>query len=135
MNASLLTVLQGEQQRHDELAHRDILALPFERRITHMSLHYAKYAGRLLELRETDATAVGRIVVDISIITLACANILNTELDSALGRMPWHSEYFSRCEETLHTWIGTRLAIFNSRIAKACEAFDHREDLPYRQIF
>lgn len=143
-SSNTLTALQEKQQAHDEQAHRDILSMPFERRMTHMALHFAKYAGRLLAMDGCDRGALQRIVVDTAIITLTSANALEIRLDREMhiaarhGDLPDLSQRygtnFNGNLSALPAWLGAALAIQNSGIAKACEAFDHGEDFPYREV-
>jgi hypothetical protein len=143
MNTSPLGILQHEQQLHDERAHRDILDLSPERRITHMALHFAKYAGRLIGMPVLDLQDLRAIVVDSTIICAASANTLGFSLEQRLvGRS---ADTLNELAEgyqnlppfalaALPMWAGSQMARHNAKIAKACEAFDHREEYPYEQV-
>src|SRR5438270_1487214 len=77
----VLLPLQRLQQRHDEVAHRDILSFDLYKRLKHMVLHFYKYAGRAEALREGgDLAALGRTLLDAFIICMASANALNLSL-------------------------------------------------------
>src|SRR5437867_1956696 len=82
---SELSNLQLEQQTHDDIAHRDILALAVQDRVKHMVLHFAKYAGHFADIVETrDEPRFVATLVDTFIICLACANALNFKLDELI---------------------------------------------------
>src|SRR4051812_30816103 len=82
-----LAELQSGQQRHDEFAHRDVLALSAARRVTHFTLHFAKYAGALLKAQRTgNQESTTRVLTDSLIIALACSNTVGIELPHALGQ-------------------------------------------------
>jgi hypothetical protein len=125
-----LRTLQYEQQQHDEIAHRDVLSLPLDRRITHMVLHFSKYTGRLLSEEGRQTTRIERILVDTAIICLASANALGVRLADQMT-----CEVAERPQGVLSEWLGIRLAVEAGRMAKACESLDHVEDLPYREIW
>ena len=132
MNVKELDELQVEQERHDKLAHREILELPVERRLAHMALHFAKYTGRLIEMRDANSQLLERIIVDTTIICLCSANALylplgRVEPTSGVSRPPFGPL-------ALPTWFGCQMAIHNAGFAKACEAFDHHEDFPYQEV-
>jgi hypothetical protein len=143
MNTTPLSALQREQQLHDERAHSDILHLPLERRITHMALHFAKYSGKFIELQGFDKPTFERLIVDTAIICLSSANALGIRLDQRIQGgsadnldlvVASNRNSVPLSVAALPTWLGTRMAVSNSKIAKACEAFDHREDYPYEQV-
>ena len=132
MNASELDELQVEQARHDELAHREILDLPVERHLTHMALHFAKYTGRLIGMQDSNRQVLERIIVDTTIICLCSANALHLSLGQFGTASKILSPPFSPV--ALPMWLGSQMAVHNAGFAKACEAFDHREDFQYQEV-
>lgn len=125
-----LYAMQSEQRLHDEKSHVEILCLPLKQRITHMVLHFSKYAGRVLGGAATDEMFT-RTLVDTFIISLASANALAINLSrtpegapSLAARQiggPITDEHF-----------GKKLAAITGRMAKACEAMDHLEKFDSR---
>lgn len=114
--------VQLAQFRHDETYHREISRLTVQERLTHMALHFAKYAGRLLAPH--DENTFKQTAVDTMVIAVSCANILNL----AIGQqsllkvsLPGGRDDFSR-----------ELAISAGKMAAACEKLDHLEDYPFR---
>ncbi|WP_153044046.1 hypothetical protein [Kerstersia gyiorum] len=133
---SVLLPLQKLQQKHDELAHRDILSFDLYKRLKHMVLHFYKYAGRIEASRSTgDTHQLRRTLIDTFIICMASANAMNlslgetitdafeaNDLDSLaheLGKKI-HSTDFSA--EAVHA-----LVILGGQMAKAIESADHME--------
>jgi hypothetical protein len=58
LSATDLRQLQVEQFSHDETYHREIARLPVQQRLTHMTLHFAKYVGRLLADDSDDSRTI-----------------------------------------------------------------------------
>ena len=117
--------LQHAQRRHDELAHRDVLELSTQRRVTHFTLHFAKYAGALLVARRSgDRLLTARIITDSLIIALASANSLGIELQRTLGEDAEHANSWRDETEGSAIWL-LRYVEVVGEMAKACEAFDH----------
>lgn len=133
--------LQCAQLEHDERFHRDIVVLPPAERLKHMALHHAKYAGYLVDaIDNQDDLRIKRILTDAFIITLATANSLNQDLSLASD---------GTCSDQHPTTLGRRLAgkltdstndsIWllkefvrrSGQLAKACEAWDHMENLQF----
>ncbi|OYX08821.1 MAG: hypothetical protein B7Z08_07525 [Sphingomonadales bacterium 32-68-7] len=96
--------VQFAQFEHDEKYHREISRLTVQDRLRHMALHFAKYAGRLLE--EPADAQFKRI-----------AKAVGGESSNA------PREAFAK-----------RLAIAAGRMAGACERLDHLEDFPFRAV-
>jgi hypothetical protein len=120
--------LQGCQHRHDELAHRDVLALSPQRRVTHFTLHFAKYAGALLVARRSgNRLSMARIITDSLIIALASANSLGIELQQVLGDDSEHADSW-RDETGEIVTVLLRYTEVVGEMAKACEAFDHASE-------
>lgn len=120
-----LDQLQLEQFEHDEKYHREIARLPVQNRLTHMALHFAKYAGNLAEAGD-DQARVQRIVTDVFVIGVSSANILNLRLSEALAANAQPSRGLSE--------FAVALAVCAGRMAAACEKLDHLEDFPFRPV-
>jgi hypothetical protein len=133
---SELCDLQLEQQRHDDVAHRDILSLDVQDRVKHMVLHFAKYSGYFVTAQETrDQVKFVATLVDTFIICLACANALRFRLNDLL-RDEGHSFFDLGAADKLidMTWFIPRFAKATGSMAKACESMDHFERLDYHAI-
>lgn len=140
-----LSNLQSLQHTHDENYHQDIWCLPFNARIKHMVLHFAKYTGKFLLAEENqDASLFGPTVVDAWIITLASANMLNLKLASALDLdSATKADLLSVGQALLASHFASArnpylLAIheigkITGRMAKACESLDHMEAFDSRE--
>ncbi len=50
--------LQKAQEIHDQRYHKDIYQMPTKQRLTHLVLHYSKYAGKVLEQMSADMLRV-----------------------------------------------------------------------------
>jgi hypothetical protein len=109
-----------------------------------MALHNAKYVGYFIDA--VDVCDDGRfqaVLTDAFIITLATANTLNQNIGQALGASDQTADLKS---------LGASLAAHHTRrvddpfafvkayargaghLAKACESWDHLEDVPYVAI-
>jgi len=132
--------LQVGQHRHDEAYHREIARLSIHQRLNHMALHFAKYVGKV-----ATATTVRDSVpvfVDMLIIALSVANILNVRLWDLLATN--NQEYpgllsFGRSLAGTHASdIATieRVVLAAAkpvgRMAAACEKIDHLESVAFR---
>ena len=85
-----------------------------------MTLHFAKYAGRLSE-GPTDAD-FERLATDALIIGISCANTLNIDLSKVGDAIsPDQRDEFAR-----------QMTVYAGRMASACERLDHLEDFPFR---
>jgi len=137
--------LQIEQKKHDELCHRDILCLPVQRRITHMSLHFAKYTGHIAQLENEDNEKLINTLIDSIIICLASANCLNINLSEmitfgdVLGRRnindldkAFYAKYHQYVDNNLIGFLLKKYAFHSGNIAKACESLDHLEPYDFR---
>jgi hypothetical protein len=120
-----LATLQLEQFRHDCVAHKDILKLPFQGRLKHFTLHFAKYQGWLLRtLQFGNVETTQRLITDSFIILLAAANTLDKKLQA--DRESWSGSATTiDCRQLILTYIETV-----ADMAKACEAFDNSEEFP-----
>lgn len=128
--------LQVAQFRHDQIAHQDILGLNVPKRLTHFTLHFAKYAGTLAKAhRESDNCLKQKTLTDSFIILLAAANAMNLDLqkvedaerrcESLIGASDSHPNF----EQLLFSFVEVV-----GRMSKACEALDHLEDFPSRLV-
>ncbi|MBY8332387.1 hypothetical protein [Qipengyuania pacifica] len=112
--------IQFAQFEHDEKYHPEISRLPVQDRLRHMTLHFAKYAGRLSE-GPTDAD-FERLATDALIIGISCANTLNIDLSKVGDAIsPDQRDEFAR-----------QMTVYAGRMASACERLDHLEDFPFR---
>lgn len=116
--------IQLEQFRHDERYHREISRLTVKERLTHMALHFAKYAGYCAE--GLDEEGMRRLVTDVFVIGVSTVNSLNLRLyDLLLADGP--------PAETEGPAFGRLLTIQAGRMAAACEKLDHLESFSYRE--
>jgi hypothetical protein len=141
----LLRELQTAQREHDVKAHKDVYFLPNQDRIKHLTLHIAKYAGRMSR-KEVTKREVAATLVDGFIITLSAAECLGIELSASLGELlslDQHSDLkslgldLSKSEGIgldFNDWYFRKLADTAGRMSKACEALDHIESFPYREV-
>lgn len=113
--------VQFAQFEHDEKYHREISRLPVQDRLRHMTLHFAKYAGRLLD--GPSGADFRKTATDTMIIAISCANILNGDLTK---------KKVASGIDLSHGAFVKRLAISAGRMAAACERLDHLEDFPFR---
>ena len=83
--AETLLSLQRSQMRHDESYHQDILSLDVSRRVTHMTLHNAKYSGRFITASDAhDKALFEATLTDSFVICIATANVLGQHLEETL---------------------------------------------------
>jgi hypothetical protein len=123
VSGSELDQLQREQFEHDENCHREIARLPVQNRLAHMTLHFAKYAGRLAEGQ--DDGDFQRTATDILVIALSSANILNLLLSQTDVMSPGD-------DSTSRSELARVVTISAGKMAAACEKLDHLEDFPFR---
>lgn len=131
--------LQLRQHVHDEKYHQDIWCLPYNARIKHMVLHFAKYAGKFVLAEERqDKHLLTSTLVDTWIIALASANILNIRLSHSLGLDDQDAvdlyELGDRLEKSEipisndpYRLAFRELTKTAGYMAKACESMDHGE--------
>lgn len=122
---SALDQLQQNQFLHDETYHREIARLTVQRRLTHMTLHFAKYAGYLGEISVMENEQ--KVLTDILIIGLSSANILNMRLSECIDFSPKNRAM------TVAEYRNS-LIIATGKMAAACEKLDHLEDFPFRVV-
>lgn len=134
--------LQWQQLTHDERYHRDILSLSVPNRIRHMTLHFSKYAGLLVDIEAEDTATIDRVIVDCFIIALASANTLSLDLQRVLcmerlslsefGEMS--AKALARPVSREYSWFLQRLVQHTGRMAKACESLDHLENVAFHEM-
>lgn len=129
--------LQLEQRRHDEMYHPEIARLTVHHRLNHMALHFAKYAGRIADAVRTGSHSdVDRTLVDIFIIALSSANILNVRLGDAVyaeaGDIPNPREGVLVIDNSIVEFLA-EVTSASGKMAKACESIDHLEAVPFRE--
>lgn len=129
-----LKQLQHEQYKHDQKFHADILCLPVQRRMTHMTLHNAKYVGAAIQAKaQNNTTTLGPIIVDTFIIALASANTLNIALWDAIKLSAPMEKSQRNIADDGFTMFIDNVGISAGRMAKAVESLDHLEAFPYRE--
>jgi hypothetical protein len=135
----VLFELQVEQHGHDETYHREIARLSLHHRLNHMALHFAKYTGKAAA--STDVIELRRIYVDVLIIVLSTANVLNTELWELIeeddreypGLLAFGRSVALKALPTDdHEVLVRATAIATGQIAAACEKIDHLEPISFR---
>lgn len=125
-----LFTLQAEQREHDRNFHADIHILPVHQKVNHMVLHFAKYSGLMAE-HEDEKEFYNKVLIDVFIISLSLANILNLNLTKAFEAS---ENNFSESLTSLRSiaFVRKKTAIYAGRMAKACESIDHLENYPFR---
>ena len=130
---SNLQELQVAQREHDLAAHQDILLLPIPRRLTHFTLHFAKYQGAIHRaLRTGEEATAKRVLIDSLAIALAAANALNVDLAQRIGHGLQKLGPALDSEKSALSVLGYYCEIVGE-MAKACEALDHLEAFPSRE--
>jgi hypothetical protein len=133
----VLLPLQRLQQRHDEVAHRDILNFDLYKRLKHMVLHFYKYAGKVeLARQSSDKLALRRILMDAFIICMASANALNVSLGAHIDDLAESLDVDALANSIARRFpVGDvfgdalqHLVLIGGRMAKAIESSDHMED-------
>jgi len=126
LSAADLDWLQGEQFRHDALAHADIVALPMRRQLIHFILHLSKYQGRLLKaVRSADGEAIQRLITDSFIILLATANALGKSPRIVAAGRPTSISHLRSSEALVLAYVEVV-----AEMSKACAAFDDSDSYP-----
>jgi hypothetical protein len=117
---------QGEQFRHDAVAHADIAALPMRRQLVNFILHLSKYQGRLLKaLRLEDGESIQRLITDSFIILLATANALGKSPRIVGAGRPTSLSHLRTSEALMCAYVEVV-----GEMSKACEAFDDDDNYP-----
>ena len=123
-----LQVLLSRQREHDARYHRDIQGLAIGPRIQHLTLHLAKYVGRLSSLRDDQRTSplVTRTLVDGLIVSMSVCNAIELGAESIATSANEGAKLGATAGDA-----ALSLAVPVGRLAKACEAMDHLEYLDY----
>ncbi len=117
---------QGEQLRHDAIAHGAIAGLPMRRQLVYFTLHLSKYQGRMLKaLRSEDRDSIRRLITDSFIILLATANALGKCPRIVGAGRPTSLSHLRSSEALMCAYVEVV-----GEMAKACEAFDDNEHYP-----
>lgn len=134
---AILLPLQKLQQRHDEMAHRDILNFDLYTRLKHMVLHFYKYSGKVEAARVAgDLGALRHALLDTFIICMASANALNLSLGESIQVSAESNDVDSLAHVLakeiragdLYTEALRELVITGGKMAKVIESADHMED-------
>lgn len=129
--------LQVEQHQHDEKYHREIARLSLHHRLNHMALHFAKYAGKIAGAN--DPIELQDVFVDVLVIALSTANVLNLDLGELLQMD--NREFSGLLELGLaaaernssnEVSLLNQFTVATGRIAGACEKIDHLEEINFR---
>ncbi|MDT1023390.1 MULTISPECIES: hypothetical protein [Pseudomonas aeruginosa group] len=144
---SQLEELQWKQLQHDEKYHKDIWLLNVQQRITHMTLHLAKYSAKLsVSAFENNEIEFKKTIVDCLIIVFSSANIFNSRIyDISLNEQEKDfpdikslANYLANSERIKSS--NDRLGDFSKAFSiqtgimcKAAESLDHLEPFPFRQ--
>lgn len=120
-----LSSYQFFQRQHDLAYHHDIMVLGISRQMSHVTLHLIKYLNALSSKHMSDPENK-RSFVDSFIMTISASNLLGISLSKIdlLEPVCLSDESF----------ISVYIKIL-SDLAKACEASDHQEDYPIRQVW
>lgn len=145
MNAKRqLQKIQFRQLEHDKLFHPDILCLSSQKRAAHMAFHFAKYAGKFVEAKQSqDRELLKATLIDSFIITIAISNIFNRRLSdfscvkglvdniklSDLAKSIASNS--SASENNIFSYTADEVTIASGKIAKAIESLDHFENFDY----
>ncbi|HEX4049711.1 MAG TPA: hypothetical protein VHY19_02375 [Steroidobacteraceae bacterium] len=126
LSSADLDWFQGEQFRHDALAHADIASLPMRRQLVNFILHLSKYQGRLIKaLRSEDEESIQRLITDSFIILLATANALGKSPRIVGAGRPTSLSHLRTSEALMFAYVEVV-----GEMSKACEAFDDNENYP-----
>ena len=134
---AILLPLQKLQQRHDELAHRDILSFDLYKRLKHMVLHFYKYAGKVEAARAAgDIVLLRHTLLDVFIICMASANAVNVSIGAAVVAEA-ESDDLDALAHALANRVGAtdpyaealrNLVVIGGKMAKSIESADHMEE-------
>ena len=119
---------QARQLKHDRTYHREIWNLGVVRGMNHIALHLIKYLSPLYSLPVSDKSN-RKSLIDAFIMVVSAGNLLNLSLGRFLETCSYYPE--ERWDED---FIGRYIRLL-SDIAKACEATDHQEDYPIRDVW
>ena len=126
---SAIRRLQVDQELHDKTNHPDIWSMPAPQRITHVTLHLCKYAGRLYRSRDSSQLTVFMHTVADSVIMIhSGANALRLDLSQALmfrAELKTLQDLSNADQTTDH--LLQMFVEYTSDLASACEKMDHLE--------
>ena len=147
MNAkNQILELQIGQIEHDNQYHKDIVRLSTPRRVTHLVLHLAKYAGKFVSSKKNnDYDFLESTLVDSLIVSLGIANALDIELIKQINDdLSVHSNLDSYGntlaksaeldKDRSFEFICDNFPIYVGHMAKACESLDHLEPFNAREV-
>jgi hypothetical protein len=121
-----LNAYQILQLRHDKLFHQEIFVLDISRRMNHIALHLTKYLGSLY-YSPMLASGYRKAFIDAFIMVVSASNLLGISLahylSSAASQEEIEGDFICNYIQSL------------SSLAKACEASDHQEDYPIREVW
>lgn len=130
---SILLPIQAAQQKHDLLAHKDILSLNAHTLLKHMILHFLKYSGKMAEANHTKNSALfSATLIDTIIICFATANALNLSLgkhitERSFGLSELCKKLGENEDNVANVWGAYALVTIAGRMAKSIESTDHLE--------
>ena len=112
---------QIRQLEHDRNYHGDIFAFSLSKRMTHITLHLAKYAYEVTKVAESNN--ISKSFVDAFVMVVSAANLLKIELsDLQVDNQSNNSPIF--LDEYLKNL---------ATLSKACESYDHFEKYSYHE--
>jgi hypothetical protein len=136
VDRELLATLQVEQEQHDAGYHVDIYRMPLEWRIRHLVFHFAKYVGRLVDCSSDVDPVIRATLVDIFIVALSARCALGVVADGRLHAGTGKNLLpMTDSTRPVRDFIFLNLARETGQMAKACEAYDHQEELEYLEIW
>ena len=143
---NILDMMQRSQLEHDRNYHPDIHHLPTQRRVAHMVMHFAKYAGKFTIAKQTrDRQLLIDTLIDTFIICLVLSNSFNKRI-SDFSSITQVSSLDLRdiakklscdndvSEENIYSFLSENITIEAGMMAKAIESLDHLEMYPYNEI-
>jgi hypothetical protein len=130
-----LAQLQTRQVIHDAKYHADVANMPLESRMRHLVLHFAKYVGKLAQCQSDGDPVLKDTLVDVLIIALSARGALNEDCSDSLTYSGSSLQLVGTQANALAHGVFVALARETGRMAKACEALDHNEQLPYLSIW
>jgi hypothetical protein len=131
LTPSDLAALQGEQLEHDSMYHQDVYFLPRQERLRHLVFHFAKYSGRTVDCQSARDPMFVSTVVDTFIIAMSARHVLTVPADDFLT---WDLRGLEKVGSPFDHFR-VSLTRETGKMAKACEAYDHLENLDYLNIY
>jgi len=123
-NHTLTEEQQWRQEEHDRLFHFDIYTLSKHHRLAHLTLHMAKYNGKLLQAIG-DVSRVQGVCVDAFIVMTSILNTLGHSLgDKEIAEI----SYGANVDYAIRP-----LVIETGKLCKVVEAIDHLEYIDIRK--